>query len=52
MYRGLDYRDEYHWWNVDCTGKTIDLTADQYYQIGKNPPYEKGERMGMLGFFI
>ena len=50
LYRAKDWTDDYHWWNVDIEGNIIDLTADQYYSIGKKPPYEDGEKKGMLGF--
>jgi hypothetical protein len=49
MYRGFD-GEIYHWWVVDHTGKLIDLTAEQYTSIGKTPPYDKGEKAGLLGF--
>ena len=50
LYRALDDNDIWHWWAVDVDGKLIDLTADQYYSVGKEPPYERGEKTGMLGF--
>lgn len=50
MYRGLDDEGIYHWWNVDCNGVRIDLTDDQYYSVNKVPPYDVGEKAGMLGF--
>lgn len=50
LYRALDDNDIWHWWAVDVDGKLIDLTADQYYSVGKEPPYERGEKSGMLGF--
>ena len=49
LYRGHD-GEIYHWWAVDKDGKQIDLTADQYYSVGKNPPYDVGEKSSMLGF--
>jgi hypothetical protein len=49
LYRGHD-GEIYHWWAVDKHGKQIDLTADQYYSVGKNPPYDVGEKSSMLGF--
>jgi hypothetical protein len=49
MYRGFD-EEIYHWWVVDHTGKLIDLTAEQYTSIGRIPPYDKGEKAGLLGF--
>jgi len=49
MHRGFD-GEIYHWWIVDRNGKIIDLTSEQYTSIGKVPPYEHGEKSGMLGF--
>jgi hypothetical protein len=49
MYRGFD-GEIYHWWVQDIDGNIIDLTADQYYSVGKQPPYDVGEKAGMLGF--
>ena len=50
LYRGMDDEDQYHWWNVDKEGKVIDLTADQYYSLGKEPPYENAQKMSMMGY--
>ena len=50
MYRGLDEQGIYHWWVVDVNNKIIDLTAQQYTDFGKIPPYDKGEKAGLLGF--
>jgi hypothetical protein len=49
MYRGFD-GEIYHWWNQDLNGNIIDLTSEQYTSIGKTPPYDVGEKAGMLGF--
>ena len=49
MHRGFD-GEIYNWWIVDRNGKIIDLTSEQYTSIGKIPPYEQGEKSGMLGF--
>jgi len=49
MYRGFD-GEIYHWWIVDKNGKRIDLTSEQYTSIGKVPPYDVGEKAGLLGF--
>lgn len=47
--RGKDNRGIVHWWIVDnFTGDISDVTADQYYSIGKEPPYEAGKRSGFL----
>jgi hypothetical protein len=38
-----------HWWLVDRkTNEIIDPTADQYYCVGKRPPYDGGVRSGFL----
>ena len=50
MYRALDDEGIYHWWVLDKFGKIIDLTSDQYYSTGRTPPYDKGEKAGLLGF--
>ena len=49
MYRGFD-GEIYHWWIQDLNGVLIDITADQYYSVGKQPPYDKGEKASLLGF--
>ena len=49
MHRGFD-GEIYHWWVVDKNGNIIDLTSEQYTSIGKVPPYEHGEKSGLLGF--
>ena len=49
MYRGFD-GEIYHWWIVDKNGRTIDLTSEQYTSIGKVPPYDVGEKSGLLGY--
>ena len=41
--RGVDYRNEYHWWLQDGE-KILDITADQYYLVGEKPPYENGKK--------
>jgi hypothetical protein len=50
MYRGLDDEGIYHWWAQDKEGNIIDLTSEQYTTTGRTPPYDKGEKAGMLGF--
>lgn len=50
LYRAQDWADIWHWWAVDNSGKIIDLTSDQYYSMGKEPPYDAGEKASMLGF--
>jgi hypothetical protein len=49
MYRGFD-GEIYHWWVQDAKGNIIDLTSEQYTSLGKTPPYDVGEKAGMLGF--
>ncbi len=48
--RSKDMNDIWHWWAVDNTNKIIDLTSDQYYSIGKEPPYEDGVKTTQLGW--
>jgi len=50
LYRAQDWAEIWHWWAVDNSGKIIDLTSDQYYSMGKEPPYDVGEKASMLGF--
>jgi hypothetical protein len=46
---GKDYRDEYHWWLQD--GENVyDLTAEQYYTVGKLPPYHNGKPSKWYGW--
>lgn len=35
-----------HWWLKDADGNIIDPTWDQYTELGKAPPYEKGRGRG------
>lgn len=41
--RGVDYRNEYHWWLQEGEN-IIDITADQYYNVGETPPYGNGKK--------
>ena len=50
MHRALDDENLYHWWIVDKNGKIIDPTSEQYTLLGRIPPYDKGEKAGLLGF--
>lgn len=50
MYRALDDEGLYHWWVVDKSGKIVDPTSEQYTLLGKVPPYDKGQKAGLLGF--
>ena len=39
-----DWRGDKHWWLRDReTNDDIDMTVDQYYSIGKEPPHEDGK---------
>jgi hypothetical protein len=49
LHRGFD-GEIYHWWVQDKEGNIIDLTSEQYTSLGKTPPYDKGEKAGLLGF--
>jgi len=46
---GIDYRNDYHWW-LQNENKIYDLTAEQYYSVGKLPPYEKGKPTKWYGW--
>ena len=50
--RALDDDGIWHWWCVDKDNNIIDITADQYYSEGRQPPWEKtkGEKASPLGF--
>lgn len=37
-----------HWWLKNKNGKILDPTAEQFYHIGMNPPYNKGIDGGFL----
>ena len=51
LYRALDDEGIYHWWAVDDEDNIIDITADQYYSTGRNPPiYQNGKKSSLLGF--
>ena len=47
--RGLDYREDYHWWLQDGE-KIYDITAEQYYSVGKLPPYHNGKKSKWYGW--
>jgi len=44
-----DYRGEKHWW-LQSDEKIYDPTADQYYSVGKLPPYEIGKKSRWYGW--
>jgi len=50
LYRALDDEGIWHWWVIDVNGDLIDLTADQYYSQGRNPPHDEGTKASILGF--
>jgi len=48
-YSGLDYRDEKHWWLQH--GETVyDCTAEQYWSVNQNPPYDVGKKTKWYGW--
>jgi hypothetical protein len=46
---GKDYRNDYHWWLQD-EEKIYDITAEQYYSVGKLPPYHNGKPTKWYGW--
>ena len=44
-----DYREEKHWW-LQNGEKIHDVTAEQYYCVGKLPPYESGKKTPWYGW--
>lgn len=44
-----DYRGEKHWWLQDGE-KIYDVTADQYYSVGQEPPYSSGKKSRWYGW--
>ena len=46
---GKDYRNDYHWWLQD-EEKIYDVTAEQYYSVGKLPPYHSGKPTKWYGW--
>jgi len=50
-YTAIDYKGEQHWWLKDKNnGLIIDITADQYFNINKKPPYDKGKARQWYGW--
>ncbi len=37
-----------HWWIKDSNGKILDPTVEQFYAMGKTPPYENAREEGFL----
>ena len=47
----IDYHDCSHWWIVNKeTEKIYDITADQYYHVNQEPPYNKGIKKPWYGW--
>ena len=46
---GEDYRGEKHWW-LQNGEKIYDVTAEQYYTVGKLPPYASGKKTAWYGW--
>ena len=44
-----DYRGEKHWW-LQNGEKIYDVTAEQYYSVGKLPPHENGKKSKWYGW--
>lgn len=44
-----DYREEKHWW-LEYSDRVYDCTAEQYWTVGKLPPYEKGKKTAWYGW--
>ena len=48
-YSGTDYRGEKHWWLQH--GETVyDCTAEQYWDVHQNPPYDTGKKSKWYGW--
>ena len=47
---GTDYRGDTHWWLYDDRDVIYDTTADQYYSVGKVPPYDVGKKTSWYGW--
>lgn len=46
---GKDYRGDYHWW-LQNGQRIYDVTAEQYYTVGKLPPYHNGKPTKWYGW--
>lgn len=44
-----DYRGEKHWW-LKSGDKIYDCTAEQYWTVGKLPPYHNGKKTKWYGW--
>ena len=53
LYRSVDDEGEYHWWcqkEVDGHQVIIDITSEQYTDLGRPLPYKGGQKESELGF--
>lgn len=48
-YSGEDYRGEKHWW-LQHDDTVYDCTAEQYWDVGKDPPYDVGKKTKWYGW--
>ena len=48
-YSGVDYRDEKHWW-LQYGEMVYDCTAEQYWSVKQNPPYNVGKKTKWYGW--
>jgi hypothetical protein len=46
---GIDYRGDSHWW-LQHGENIYDVTAEQYYIVGKLPPYQVGKKTQWYGW--
>lgn len=46
---GKDYRNDYHWW-LQNDNRIYDVTAEQYYNVEKLPPYHCGKPSKWYGW--
>jgi len=44
-----DYRGEKHWW-LQYNENVYDCTAEQYWSVNQNPPYQKGKKTKWYGW--
>jgi len=49
IYFGKDEEGIVHWWLHDNQAvRILDITADQYYSVGKTPPYDRSRHGSFL----
>ena len=46
--RARDDQGVVHWWLETLEGEILDLTAGQYYDLGRKPPYDRKRSGGFL----